>query len=197
MMTQLTCTKNGQAKHGLRRFVSGVVFIMLSISANAQKVAIKSNLLYDVCGVPSLGVELKTSQHTSASLIATYNPMKFGGYKWKNFTYQPEFRYWFHRTFTGPYLAANVAGGGFNFDKLHLGGLYGKHRQGHFLGAGVGCGYNIILSDNFSVDLSVGADVVRCHYDRYEEGDTPWYDGKKWSTTVIPLGTGVTITLLL
>lgn len=173
------------------------LFLLSLGTARAQRFAIKTNLLLDGVGCPSLGFEYKLSDHTSASIIATYNPLKIGGVKWKNFTYQPEFRWWAHRTFTGPYVAVNVAGGGFNFDKLHLGGLYGHHRQGHFLGGGLGCGYNVILSNRLSLDLSVGADVVRCHYDRYEEGDLPWYDGKRWSTTVIPLGTGITLTLLL
>lgn len=153
--------------------------------------------MLDVFGCPSLGLEYRLSDHTSVSIMGTYQPWKTGGAKWKNFTYQPEFRYWLHDTFSGPYFAGNIAGGGFNFDKLHVGGLYGHQRQGHFLGAGVGCGYSILLSHQFSLDLSLGADIVRCHYKRYEEDGMPSSDDKQWSTAVIPLGTGVTLKVLL
>ena len=69
------------------------LFLLSLGTARAQRFAIKTNLLLDGVGCPSLGFEYKLSDHTSASIIATYNPLKIGGAKWKNFTYQPEFRW--------------------------------------------------------------------------------------------------------
>ena len=167
------------------------------IGAKAQSVAVKTNMLYDVLGVASLGVEATASKHSSFCLLGSYNPLKYGGAKWKNFSVQSEYRYWFHSTFTGPYLSANVCYGGFNIDKLHLGGLYGKHRQGHFWGGGIGGGYSMKLSSRCNLDFCVDLDVVRCKYDRYREGDLPYLEGQFYSTQLLPIGTGITFIYIL
>lgn len=168
-----------------------------NISVRAQTLAAKSNLLYDMLGVPSLGVEVATSKHTSLSMVATYNPFAYGGRKWKNFSVQPEFRYWFHRDFTGPYLSSNVCLGGFNIDRIHVGGLFGKHRQGPFEGAGIGAGYSLILSPRCNLDFSVVLDVLHCRYDRYREGELPYKEGRFSSMAVVPIGTGVSFVYII
>jgi len=168
-----------------------------NIGAKAQNVAIKTNMLYDVLGVASLGVETATSKHSSFSLSGTYNPLKYSGAKWKNFSLQLEHRHWFHRTFTGPFVSVNVCYGGFNLDKLHLGGLYGKHRQGHFLGGGIGGGYSIILSPRCNIDFSIDLDVIRCRYDRFREGSIPYLEGRFSSTEVLPIGTGISFVYII
>lgn len=83
----------------------------ISINVKAQRIAVKTNMLYDVVGVASLGAELKTSKHSSLSLMGTYNPLQYGGAKYKNFSIQPEYRHWFHRAFTGPFVCANIVWG--------------------------------------------------------------------------------------
>lgn len=168
-----------------------------SMVSRAQTMVAKTNLLYDVTGNPSLGVEMSTSKHTSLGMVATYNPFAYGGKKWKNFSFQPEFRYWFHRDFTGPYISANVCGGGFNIDQLHIGGLYGKHRQGHFVGAGLGAGYSLIVSNRFNLDFSLACDVLHCRYDRYREGDLPYKEGRFSSWAIVPIGTGVSLVYII
>ena len=87
--------------------------------------------------------------------------------------------------------------GGFNFDKLHIGGLYGKHRQGHFVGAGIGGGFHFILSKRASLECSVSVDALHCRYDKYREGDLPYHEGKFESNAIVPLGTGVSLAIML
>ena len=182
----------------MRRYIALLHILAIAfIGVRGQNIALKSNLLYDIVGVASLGVEIKASKHSSFSLFGTYNPLKYGSAKWKNFSYQPEYRYWFHRTFTGPYISVNAAGGGFNIDRLHIGGLYGKHRQGYFFGGGIGGGYNLIISPHCSMDFSIGIDYVRCRYDRYREGDLPYLEGRFSSNAFIPLGTGISFVYIL
>ena len=168
-----------------------------NIEAIAQTVVAKTNLLYDVIGIPSLGVEMSTSKHTSLGMIATCNPFAYSGRKWKNYSFQPEFRYWFHRDFTGPYVSANACLGGFNIDKIHVGGLYGKHRQGHFGGAGLGAGYSLIISNRCNLDFSVVCDVVYSRYDRYREGAFPYKEGRFSSTAIVPIGTGISLVYII
>lgn len=164
---------------------------------SAQQIVLKTNLVYDALGVASLGGELKTSKHSSVGLMMSYNPLKYGGAKWKNFSFQPEYRHWFHRAFTGPFVSVNMAYGGFNLDKLHIGGLYGKHRQGHFVGAGIGGGYHLILSNRVSVEFAVAADLLHCRYDRYREGTLPYREGKFESNVIAPIGTGISLAVML
>lgn len=173
------------------------ILTLSCLSASSQNVALKSNMLYDALGVASLGIEVKTSKHSSLNLMGSYNPLKYCGAKWKNFSLQPEYRYWFHRTFTGPFLAVNAAWGGFNTDKMHIGGLYGKHRQGHFYGAGIGAGYHLILSNRLSLDFTVEMDAIHCKYDKYREGDLPYMEGKFSSNAILPIGTGISLAFML
>lgn len=181
----------------LRHYIMLFFLTYTCVCANAQRVAVKTNVLYDVVGVASLGAELKTSKHSSVSLMGTYNPLQDGGAKYKNFSIQPEYRHWFHRAFTGPFVSANVVWGGFNIDKLHVGGLYGKHRQGHFWGAGVGAGYHLILTHRLSIDFTLDVDAVKCRYDRYREGELPYREGKFESHLFLPVGTGVSLAVML
>jgi hypothetical protein len=181
----------------LRLLLFFVFMLIGNVGINAQELAVKTNLLYDVISIPSLGVEMAVNDHYSLSVMGSYDPIRYGDVKWENFSYQPEMRYWFHRTFTGPYVGVNVSGGGMNIDKLHIGGLYGKHRQGHFIGTGMNVGYNLILSPHCSFDFSVGADFVHTKYDRYREGSNPYYEGKFYSNTVVPIGTGVTFIYII
>ena len=169
----------------------------ISINVKAQRIALTTNMLYDAVGVASLGAELKTSKHSSLSLMGTYNPLKYGGAKYKNFSVQPEYRHWFHRTFTGPFVSANIVWGGFNIDKLHIGGLYGKHRQGHFAGVGVGAGYHLILNHRLSLDFTLSGDFVKTRYDRYREGNLPYREGKFNSYAILPIGTGISLAVML
>ena len=69
---------------------------MLAMPAwgSAQKLAVKTNLLYDALLIPSLGAELAVGQRSTVNLTATYNPFSFGERKWKNWSLQPEYRYW-------------------------------------------------------------------------------------------------------
>jgi hypothetical protein len=184
-------------EQGSRLFFVVLFMLACNIDASAQKIAVKTNLLYDAMSIPSLGAEVAVGDHYTLSLMGSYDPIRYGNVKWKNFSYQPEIRFWFHRAFTGPYMGMNVSGGGMNIDKLHIGGLYGKHRQGHFIGAGLNVGYNLILSPHCSFDFSLGADFVHTKYDRYREGDNPYKEGKSCSNMGVPIGTGVTFIYII
>jgi hypothetical protein len=189
---------------GINKISELRIFMSLSLilfcnypNANAQNLALKTNMLYDVLSVPSLGGEVAMGKHFSASLMCTYNPIRYGDKKWKNFSFQPEMRYWFHRKFTGPFVGANMIWGGFNVDKMHPYGLYGKHRQGHFVGAGIDVGYNLILSNRCSIEFTLGADYVHAKFERFREGDSPYKEGDFSGNTVLPTGTGVTFVYII
>ena len=188
-----TCKSNG-----LRFFMSiSLMLILINPNAKAQNFALKTNMLYDVLSVPSLGCEVAVEKHFSAGIMCTYNPIRYGDRKWKNFSFQPEIKYWFHRKFTGPFIGANMILGGFNVDNIHAYGLYGKHRQGHFVGEGINVGYNLILSNHLSIEFSLGADYVHAKFERFREGDLPYKEGDFSGNTMLPTGTGVTLVYII
>lgn len=188
-----TCKNNG-----LRLFMPiCVMLILMPSNTKAQNFALKTNMLYDVLSVPSLGCEVAVAKHFSAGIMCTYNPIKYGDKKWKNFSFQPELKYWFHRKYTGPFVGVNMITGGFNVDNIHAYGLYGKHRQGHFVGAGVSVGYNLILSNRFSMEFALGADYVHAKFEKYREGNSPYKEGDFTGNTVLPTGTGVTLVYII
>ena len=106
-------------------------------------------------------------------------------------------KYWFHRKYTGPFIGINMITGGFNVDNLHTYGLYGKHRQGHFVGAGISVGYNLILTNRCSIEFSLGADYVHAKFERFREGDLPYKEGDFSGNTMLPTGTGVTLVYII
>ena len=177
-----------------RQIVIICFFAISFIGVRGQNTAIKTNLLYDLIGVASLGVETKMSNKSTISLMATYNPLKYGNAKWKNYSFQPEYRHWFRQAFKGAYISVNACGGGFNIDNVHIGGLHGKQRQGYFFGAGIGGGYNLMISSRCSFDFSIAIEYLRCRYDRYRYGEMPYYEGRLTSNILFPLGTGIAFT---
>lgn len=74
--------------------------------AYAQKVAVKSNLLYDATATFNLGVEFGLARKWTLDVPVNLNPWKFNdGTRLRHWGVQPEVRYWFcerfRRTFIG------------------------------------------------------------------------------------------------
>ena len=174
--------------------VLGVLLPTMSHQASAQTLAVKTNLLHDVLLSPSLGVELVTGDRGSVHVAGTYNPFGSSERKWRNWSVQPEYRFWMHQAMTGPFVGVNAVAGGYNIAGLDILGLGDKHRQGTFYGAGLSAGWHQILSTRWSLELTLGADYVRTTYDRYADGD---HEGRFSGNLVLPTGSGVTLVYII
>ena len=67
------------------------------LTANAQKVALKTNLLYDATSTPNLGAELALGKKSTLQLFYGLNPWKFASDRTKQLRHwllMPEYRYW-------------------------------------------------------------------------------------------------------
>lgn len=168
--------------------------LAMPVWGNAQMLAVKTNLLYDALLVPSLGVELAVGGKTTVNMMGTFNPFSLGDHKWKNWSLQPEYRHWFHYAFTGPFIGVNAVVGGFNIDKVRIGILYDRQRQGTMVGAGFSVGYHLILSTRLSTEFVAGADFLHCSYDCLNQGVK---EGRCRSGVIAPLGTGINIVYIL
>ena len=101
-----------------------LIFILLMSGCfisegKAQKIALKSNLLYDFTGTLNLGVEIGLGRKWTLEVPVNYNPWKpDSGRRLRHWGIQPEARYWFcerfNRTFVG--LHGHYA----DFNVLHV-----------------------------------------------------------------------------
>ncbi len=158
----------------------GILFAGLMLSGvsivSAQEVAIKTNLLYDVLLTPDLGIEVKVAPQWTLELTGNLNAWKVNERRWKQWSVQPEARYWFCQAFSGHFLAAHLIGGQYNFGNLPLdfkllgtdfSQLRNTRLQGWMAGAGIAYGYSWILDRHWNLEAEVGFGWIYTRYDKY------------------------------
>lgn len=158
----------------------GILFTGLMLlgghSVQAQKVVLKTNLLYDALLTPDLGTEVKVAPQWTMELTGNINFWKINDRRWKQWNLQPEVRYWFCQAFSGHFLAAHLIGGQYNFGNLPLGfkflgtdfsQLRDSRYQGWMGGAGVAYGYTWILDRHWNFEAEIGVGWIYADYDRY------------------------------
>ncbi len=144
-------------------------------TANAQDMAIKTNLLYWGSTTPNLSWEFGIGKKTSLELTGAYNPWtlkKETNKKIKHWMVMPEFRYWFCERFNGHFLGVhtgyafyNISGARVLFEPKHT----KDHRyQGWATGAGIAYGYSWILNPRWNIEASLGVGYIYTQYDKYE-----------------------------
>lgn len=99
----------------------GVLGVLLCNTANsyAQKVAVKTNLLYDATTTMNLGLEIGLGKKWSLDLSGNYNPWKFDDEtRLRHWGVQPELRYWLCEKFNGHFLGLHG-----HYAKYNVGGM--------------------------------------------------------------------------
>ena len=80
-----------------------------SIPGFSQKIAVKTNLLYDATATINVGVEVALAPKWTLDVSGNYNAWDFcNDRKWKHFLVQPEARYWLCETFSGQVVSAQL-----------------------------------------------------------------------------------------
>ena len=97
-----------------------VLLITLSVlicnSGFSQKVAVKSNLLYDATTSMKLGLEFGIAQKWTVDMSGNYNPWTFSdNKKMKHWFIQPEARWWTCEKFNGHFWGVLLHGGDYNW----------------------------------------------------------------------------------
>ncbi len=135
-----------------------------------EKVAIRTNLLYDAALVPTFGVQWRVNELWSVKLdgsLSLWDDSK--GKVQKIGIINPEVRYHplennrrFYVGLSGNYGAYNVHGG-------MLGDLISKNtgHQGRLYGGGATVGYRLPLWSDFSLDFNLGLGFTRLEYDTF------------------------------
>ena len=160
-------------------FRMAMVFVgmMLATQLQAQKVAVKTNLLYDATATINAGIEFGLAPKWTLDLSGNFNGWTMShDRKWKHWLVQPEARYWFCDRFAGHFLGFHALGGQYNIGHLKndikfLGTDFSKlsdsRYQGWFIGAGVAYGYAWVLNKHWNLEGEIGVGYVYTEYDRF------------------------------
>ena len=152
-----------------------MIFVLLCTEVHCQKVAIKSNLLYDVTATVNAGIEVGLAPKWTFDLSANYNGWTFSHErKWKHWLLQPEGRYWFCDRFAGHFVGVHALGGQYNIGNLNnhisflgtdLSVLSNRRYQGWFAGGGIAYGYAWILNKRWNLEAELGLGWIYTRYD--------------------------------
>ncbi|MBO7301080.1 MAG: DUF3575 domain-containing protein [Bacteroidaceae bacterium] len=157
-----------------------LVFGMLFVTeAKAQKVAIKTNLVYDATATINAGLEFGLAQKWTLDISGNFNAWNISdsGARWKHWAVQPELRYWFCDRFSGHFIAMHLHGGLYNiggiknnisFIGTDFSRLSDQRFQGWFAGGGIAYGYSWILGKHWNLEAEIGFGYSYTVYDRFE-----------------------------
>ena len=160
-------------------FRMAMVFVgmMLATQLQAQKVAVKTNLLYDATATINAGIEFGLAPKWTLDLSGNFNGWTMShDRKWKHWMAQPEARYWCCDHFAGHFLGFHALGGQYNIGHLKnnikfLGTDFSKlsdsRYQGWFIGAGIAYGYAWVLNKHWNLEGEIGVGYVYTEFDRF------------------------------
>lgn len=140
-----------------------IALFCTTFSISAQKVAIKTNLLYAATTSPNLQLEMSLGPKSTFELGGSVNIFEYGNNrKIKHILVQPEYRFWFYEKFNGGFMALHLNGAQFNVGQIR------NHRyEGYLYGAGIGYGYQWILSKRWNLEANVGAGYAHVNYEKF------------------------------
>lgn len=172
----MTCIKK-KRKILQRAWLLAVCLWAAGLSASAQNVALKTNLLYWATTTPNLGAEVSFARKHSVQLFYGLNPWRATGSRKsiRHWLVQPEYRYWFCESFNGWFLGGHLMGGEFNAGNVDLPfgllpQLKTRRYEGWYAGGGVTVGYQWPLSRHWNVEASLGVGYDYIKYDKFECG---------------------------
>ena len=105
----------------------------------AQKVALKSNLLYDATTTMNLGLEIGLVRKWTLDIPVNYNPWKLSdGKRLRHWGIQPEVRYWFCESFRRMFVGMHGHYADFNVGGMKFLGMSDRRYQGGPVWGGCG-----------------------------------------------------------
>ena len=97
-----------------------ILFLIVAMNGvaytiNAQKVALKTNILSDVFMNINTGFEVGLAPRWTLDISGDFNAWTLShNRRWKHWAVQPEARYWFCDRFAGHFVGAHLHGGQYN-----------------------------------------------------------------------------------
>lgn len=166
-------------KRKLFIFLLGLVYFFSGTLIYAQdRIAIKSNLIYDVAASINVGAEVGFAPRWTADVSGNLNLWTFkDNTKWKHWMVQPEVRFWTCSRFAGHFFAFHALAGQFNFGHIKndvrlLGTdfsiLTDERYQGWAFGAGLGYGYALPIGRHWNLEGELGLGAIYSRADGFE-----------------------------
>lgn len=163
----------------LLRLCTVALLLVLGVQhADAQHVAVKTNLLYDATGSVNLGTEIALAPHWTLDMSSSFNDWKvYNDREWRHFLTQPEARYWLCNNFAGHFFALHAHYGRYNMGNIKNGikflgtnfeALTHNRFDGWLLGGGVGYGYAFVLGKHFNLEMELGVGYAYMEYNKYD-----------------------------
>ncbi len=151
-----------------------ILLITGSLSSHAQHIAINNNLLFDILGTFSAGVEIPFGKSSSFEAYGSIRPWKRGNESvHKHWTVQGQYRYWPCQVMNGLFFGPYAHGGQFNIGNSDLPfgllkGLGENRYEGWFIGGGIGVGYEYALAKHWNIGAEIGAGYTYFNYKKYQ-----------------------------
>ena len=161
----------------IKSCVALLMALFAGMFASAQKVALKTNLLYDATATVNAGIEIGLAPRWTLDISGNFNDWTMShNRKWKHWLVQPEARYWFCERFSGHFIGIHAHGGEYNFGNLKngikfLGSDFSKltdnRYQGWYVGGGLSYGYAWILGKHWNLEAELGIGYIYTRFDKY------------------------------
>lgn len=166
------------SRQHIKKWMLILFMIFITTLAYSQKIAIKTNLLYDATTTFNLGAEFSLSSNLTLELSGNYNPWTFShNKKWKHWLAQPEIRYWTCEKFNGHFWGVHLLGGQVNTGNIKMNlklwdinfrQLKDHRFEGWFVGAGIAYGYSWILGHHWNLEGELGIGYLHTKYTKYK-----------------------------
>lgn len=142
--------------------------LLLPVTASAQKVAQKTNILYWATGTPNIGVEVAAGRKFSLELNAAYNPWELSGNSsMRHWTVHGGVRYWFCRPFESHFISADASYTRFDVGYLPFASLSEASYRGSLAGGGISYGYHWPVGKRSGLEFTVGVGYMNLAYEKY------------------------------
>lgn len=181
-------------------------FLIVSLSkANAQQVALKTNLLYWSTTTPNLSLEMALSKKITLDIQGGYNPWLFSSeeynQKFKHWLVQPELRLWTCEKFSGGFFGFHAMYGEFNAGGIKLPlkifeNFKDNRYEGSFVGGGFSYGHQWFLGNHWNLEATFGFGYLYVDYKNYERQKCGEFLGKGYKHYFGPTKFGLSIAYL-
>lgn len=177
----------------MRKFLLFVLLCCLASGIQAQRAALKTNVLEWCTATPNLGAEFVLGKHLSLNFEASGNPFETSKIGLRHATFRPEIRYWTGRPLSRHFIG--VMGGISGYNLL----LNDIRRRGNTWITGLTYGYDFVLSKHWNLELTAGVGCMNSLQYQYKDADPadPGRKQKERRCTFAPLKVGVTFIYII
>lgn len=139
----------------IKLVVAAIFMIAANVTANAQRIAITTNLLEDAFLTPNIGIDVIVADKQSLTFDTSIAPFKATEFIHnKCMTLRAGYKYWFEQALYGHFVGLDAVA---TSSDIRLGNFSSRDQ---YIGLGVGYGYSFIVGKRFNIIPSVGLGVA-------------------------------------